>query len=99
MNGYCEAHRQERKRYARKRTKEENQAHNALYDNTWRVVRKHFIAEHPLCKDCLDEGTVRAAEEVHHIMKANEHPDLRLDANNLMSLCKAHHNLRTARGE
>lgn len=39
------------------------------------------------------------ATEVHHIIKIAARPDLRLDQENLMSLCKSCHGRRTGRGE
>ena len=57
------------------------------------------LTEHPLCRDCAGIGMVTAAAEVHHVAKVIDRPDLRLEASNLMPLCKACHSRRTARGE
>ena len=49
------------------------------------------LAREPLCRDCLAESRVTPATEVHH------EPD-RNDPNyELVSLCRLHHNRRTAR--
>ena len=58
-----------------------------------------YLSEHPLCMDCMEAGKVEAAAEVHHMRKAQAHHELRLDADNLMALCKVCHSARTARGE
>lgn len=92
-NGYCDAHKQAG--YDKWMQHDKNE----IYDYRWGLVRKSFLREHPLCADCLEKGIVTAAAEVHHRLKARDYPALRLDSANLMSLCKACHNVRTARGE
>jgi 5-methylcytosine-specific restriction protein A len=72
---------------------------NQIYDWKWRCFRKAFLADNPLCADCLADGRVTAATELHHRIKARLRPDLRLDPNNILQLCDTHHNIRTARGE
>jgi len=69
------------------------------YDGAWRMVRLHHIKRFPLCADCIDVRQYTAASEVHHMHKVSEYPERRLDPDNLMSLCRAHHRIRTARGE
>lgn len=91
--GYCEAHKSAA--YDKWTQQEKNQ----IYDYRWIRVRLSFLRENPLCVDCLEKGIVTAAAEVHHRLKARDYPALRLDPTNLMSLCKACHNVRTARGE
>lgn len=53
----------------------------------------------PLCEDCMKAGHTEAANEAHHILKVATHPELRLDMDNLRSLCKSCHSKRTSRGE
>jgi 5-methylcytosine-specific restriction protein A len=48
-----------------------------------------YIAEHPLCVKCLEEGHVVATQEIHHI-KALADGGTHLDSN-LLALCKMHH--------
>lgn len=69
------------------------------YDKNWRALRDAYLAENPLCHDCQEQGHTKAAREVHHKHKVAEHPELRLDWDNLMSLCTECHSRRTARGE
>jgi 5-methylcytosine-specific restriction protein A len=69
------------------------------YDSSWRETRRYHLLHNPLCIDCIKENTYSPATEVHHIIKLRDRPDLRDDASNLMSLCKHHHSVRTARGE
>lgn len=65
----------------------------------WRRLRMAHLAEHPLCVDCQGQGRTTPATEVHHVTKRRVDPNAELDRDNLMSLCKACHSVRTARGE
>lgn len=59
------------------------------YDATWQRLRKMYLRANPLCVDCLKEGRVTAAIDVHHIVaKVNGGTN---DWNNLQSLCHSHH--------
>lgn len=69
------------------------------YDARWRKLRLVKLGADPLCEDCLEQGITTAAVEVHHKLKVADRPDLRLDLENLLSLCTPHHARRTARGE
>lgn len=61
--------------------------------NAYRKMRDGHIQAHPLCEDCLEQGRVKAAEEVHHIkpfmrgVDDTEKMALAVDPNNLVSLC------------
>ena len=37
------------------------------YGKAWRVIRKRYVAEHPLCEMCLKENRMTKVEEVHHM--------------------------------
>lgn len=67
------------------------------YDAAWRKVRRLKLYQDPCCEDCLPRIT--PAVDVHHVRKISDAPQLRLVMGNLMSLCKACHSVRTARGE
>ena len=56
----------------------------------WRIVRKQYFEEHPLCEDCLLEGKTTSAEEVHHIKPLSAGGDP-YSFSNLRSLCRSHH--------
>lgn len=88
------------KREARKRH-DEHRGSAAMrgYDWQWQKFRKVYLAEHPLCVDCEAAGIVAAATDIHHVQKLATHPELKYEAENLMPLCKHHHDTRTARGE
>lgn len=59
----------------------------------WLRLRKWKLSRQPLCERCMEEGRVRAATEVHHVvpvqdgMSAIEKRRLALNPHNLRSLC------------
>jgi 5-methylcytosine-specific restriction protein A len=61
------------------------------YDNLWNRVRAQYVKEHPLCEECLEQGSVTPVEIVHHKLTVREHPELRLDMDDLQSLCRVCH--------
>lgn len=62
-------------------------------------MRELKIAQQPLCEMCLKEGKTTIAEDVHHIesfMSTDDHMRrmaLAYDYENLMSICKMHHQM------
>jgi 5-methylcytosine-specific restriction protein A len=60
-------------------------------------VRLQALArDHHLCQDCLQRQRLTPAKEVHHILTVEIAPHLRLDLDNLRSLCKPCHSAVTA---
>ena len=51
-----------------------------------------------LCEDCLKEGQIVPAEEIHHIKPITQYnisdPNITLDWSNLVALCREHHRQR-----
>ena len=45
-----------------------------------------------LCQECKKYGRNTEAKVVHHIKELDDHPELKLKNNNLVSVCKACHN-------
>lgn len=68
---------------------------------TWRRLRAAYLAENPLCVDCLKADRLTTANTVHHVRARRNDPEREgwLDPENLMALCKSCHDVRTARGE
>jgi 5-methylcytosine-specific restriction protein A len=60
------------------------------YDETWRRVRIAYLRKQPLCEICEKNGLTVPAVLVHHIRPISE-GGARLDANNLMALCRECH--------
>ena len=87
----------------KKRTFEDTEARKKrkkVYDTArWRKLRAWKFALNPLCEMCEKEGKATPAEDIHHIVSFTgaESPEkinaLAFDIDNLMSLCKRHHQL------
>lgn len=67
------------------------------YDALWRRLRDWFMRRNPRCELCLKQGVSRKGTVVDHRKSIAEAPELRLDPSNLRTLCKHHHDQRTAR--
>lgn len=90
-NGYCDEHQvlaRERRGSARQRG----------YTYDWEKASKAFLREHPLCVECLKENRLTPAEVVDHIIPHRGNKKLFWDKSNWQSLCKHHHDQKTARG-
>lgn len=76
--------------------KKENR--NEIYQSKkWRILRNYYYRLHPLCEICLEAGKVTPADDVHHKDSfqnyvGDERIEKAFDENNLMSLCRKHHN-------
>jgi len=69
-------------------------AHQRGYTRKWQKVRLHKLSKNPLCEHCENKGITQHAQEVDHIKPISEGGDT-LDLNNLQSLCRACHNIKT----
>lgn len=54
----------------------------------WPTTRKQHLQKQPKCAACGGDKCL----EVHHIKPFNEHPELELDLNNLITLCESKSN-------
>lgn len=62
------------------------------YSTDWNKLRNAYITEHPLCERCEEQGHVTEATEVNHKIPFSGVDDpLRLDPNNLESVCTPCH--------
>ena len=67
------------------------------YDADWRRVRLQALErDKHLCQACLERKVLTLATEVHHKIPIEIAPHLRLDLDNLVSLCKPDHSAITA---
>ena len=70
------------------------------YTVEWRWRSKAFIAAHPFCKMCEDEGRLTAAQVVDHIIPHRGDMKLFWDIEkNWQPLCATHHNSTKQRAE
>ena len=65
----------------------------------WQNCRNSYMKSvGHLCEDCLKQGKIVPAEEVHHIVWLNESnihdPNVTLNWSNLVALCREHHRQR-----
>lgn len=68
------------------------------YDGTWKALRESKLQRDPWCAHCLKEQRHTPANEVDHIRPFKGKADpLRLDWDNLQSLCKSCHSTKTAK--
>lgn len=71
----------------------------------WNKISKLVREEQPMCERCLYlakhnllKGVVNPSQEVHHRLKVRDRPDLALNRDNLMALCKSCHKYLTDKG-
>ena len=65
----------------------------------WQSVRDFVMSRDArLCQDCLKQGRITMAEEVHHVIPITKDnikdPEITLNPDNLISLCRECHKLR-----
>lgn len=85
-------------------------AHERGYTSAWQRARAAYLAKHPLCKACSDEGRPESAVVVDHVVPhrlkdaVDSGDDARIakakalfwDRDNWQPLCKPHHDRKTA---
>lgn len=85
-------------RPARKRKPDKHRATSSQrgYNQRWRRARKRFLAEHPLCCQCLANGRSVVATDVDHIQAvAGPLDPLFWDSSNWQALCHGCHSRKT----
>ena len=89
---YCEKH--QKIMNARYEKYERNPTTKNRYGRVWKRIRVRYITAHPLCEQCIKEGRITVATEVHHklpLSRGGTH-----DVKNLMALCTPCHSRITA---
>lgn len=100
--GYCNEHLNNYKEIKRLKRYEHDKKYNAKRDpeiqkfynsKAWRSKREYILVrDNYTCQECLKHNkTIKAAVEVHHIIKVKDNINLALDNNNLISLCTRCH--------
>lgn len=69
------------------------------YDGRWRKTRLTFLAQHPLCCRCEEEGRVEPATVVNHRIPHKGDQRLFWDRSNWEAVCKPHHDRDIQRDE
>lgn len=84
--------------HARSKFTRPNRPSDPFYTHSrWRKVRAAFLAEFPLCVDCLAIGRTVPASEVDHVLPRATHPELEWDWDNFSAKCKSCHSRKTRR--
>lgn len=65
------------------------------YDQVWKRVRADHLRREPLCRKCRELCRAVPGIDVDHIIPIALRPDLRLDDENLQTLCETHHSQKT----
>lgn len=61
------------------------------YGYKWQQARAAHLLQHPLCVMCKQQGGIKAADVVDHIIPHKGDQALFWDSGNWQSLCKEHH--------
>ena len=78
------------------------QQRQSMYSKAeYRKLRDWYYQCHPICEDCAKLGLTTPSKDIHHVMSPYD-PNISpaesyrrlMDENNLVSLCRYHHNLR-----
>lgn len=69
-----------------------------LYDARWQKIRQLWLIDHPLCAECERQGRLEAGNVVDHIIPHKGDKELFYSQSNLQTLCKRHHDIKTAQG-
>lgn len=89
QSGRCAQHATQHRRW---RERWRGSAASRGYDAAWQRVRGFALRrDNYLCQLCLAAGRVTPAQDVHHRRKVVRAPELRLDLENLVSVCRECH--------
>jgi len=89
--GFCSAHARDAQAYDRDRPN----AAGRGYDRRWRTARLLYLAYHPVCVLCQEQGRATAAVVVDHIVPHHGDMSLFWDESNWQSLCIPCHTRKT----
>lgn len=73
-----------------------NNSFTHMYGTAWKKIRAHHLRQQPLCVTCQAEGKLTPANVVDHIQDHKGDFALFYTPGNLQSLCKRHHDIKTA---
>jgi len=96
---WCATHRKQSARQSMRQRREDPVKRRALAfysSKAWREARAVWLADHPLCVDCMADKRLVAATVVDHIVEINAGGAM-LDPDNFQSLCHTCHSKKTRR--
>lgn len=88
------------KKFAKKRAiksyKSMNKSSRVFYGTAaWKSLRDRKLKKDPLCQVCLSNGFLKDGHDIDHIIEIKDDYSLRLDINNLQTLCRSCHMHKT----
>ena len=94
ISSYCPEHEGVvKKQYEQRR----ETAQKRGYTSRWQRARASFLKRHPLCFSCLEGGVTTPATVVDHVVPHRGDMVLFWEKLNWQSLCKQHHDKKTAK--
>jgi len=93
--GLCEVHQKQSQQQAYQRR--DNKWLYLYHDPQWDRLRDAQLAKDPFCAECRGEHLLTPASVADHIKPHKGDPKLFYDADNLQSMCKQHHDRKTAK--
>ena len=95
-SGYCEEHKKDTKKANRLYDRQRESSAARGYGWKWQQYRLRFLAEHPLCEECLKEDIYEPATDVDHIQAVSGPNDpLFWEPTNHQALCHSCHSKKT----
>ena len=95
---YCSTHQQLHIQKRRDYDINSRQSYHDWYScKRWRLLRMHWLKCNPLCVECSKNHRLVPATVVDHIVPHKGKQSMFYDTNNLQSLCKQCHDIKTAR--
>lgn len=67
------------------------------YNKRWQRARQTYLANHPLCVECMKQGKYVMATDVDHIIPHRGNQNIFWDTENWQSLCHSCHSKKTNR--
>jgi 5-methylcytosine-specific restriction enzyme A len=95
--GYCPKHVYVESENKKQKEKTRESASARGYSSQWRKARIGYLAKHPLCTICNDNGRIVAGNVVDHIKPHLGDKGLFWDSDNWQTLCASCHGRKTAR--
>lgn len=95
---YCEKHQHKAnvETYHKRMYDSDESKYQKFYRLTaWRKLSRRFLENNPICVKCYQNGVIRKADVVDHVIEIRDDWSRRLDESNLQPLCYRHHNRKT----
>lgn len=95
---YCTKHKLQgsKEKYRRRMYDSDESKYQRFYkSNAWRKLSHRVLQNNPVCRSCYEQGIIRKADVVDHIVEVKDNWARRLDESNLQPLCYACHNRKT----